>query len=409
MQGARLWTVLGGLVIAFLCARADLVTPPTVDWISVPPTATVGQSVSIGVGTHGNYSDNSDGNDWNAGYMPLILAINVYIQRPGESGWTQIHGWLDPWRSPAEGWASFTVTSAGTHYVRVQVMDGRPWYSGDYVYAIGVPSPVPVITSQLSMNVNQGFNTSYQITATNSPTSFGLSGLPPGSAGFNTSTGFVTFFPTTGGTYSSTISAANAAGTDTKTLTWNVTAAVISPSSSVAPTTTTVGVPVTLTRAGFANFGIGWIGGTIWRPDGTLESLGNQQPGSQSYTPTQTGPYTWQVRVVDTSGYNYVDQWIVFTVSGLSAPANLQAVNRLSYEVALSWTSVSGATGYNVYRNGAKLNSSPWNSTAFSDFNAQPSTPYAYSVRAIATDGSESPAATLNVTTAASFVVFTPL
>jgi len=409
MQGTRLWAIVSGIVLITLCARADLVTPPTVDWISVPSTGVVGQSISIGVGAHGNYSDNSDGNDWNAGYMPLVLAINVYVQRPGESGWTQIHGWLDPWRSPAEDWASFTVTSAGTHYVRVQVMDGRPWFSGDYVYAIGVPSPLPVITSSLMMNVNQGFGTSYQITATNNPNNFGLSGLPPGPAGFNPANGFVTLQPTSAGTYYSTISATNLAGTDTKTLTWNVVAAVISPSSSVSPTTTTVGVPVTLTRAGYANFGIGWFGSIVWRPDGSSEYLGNQQAGSQSYTPTMVGSYVWQVWLYDSSGYNNAVQSISWTVSGLSAPANFQTTMVHSDSIALSWSAVGGATGYNVYRNGTKINLTALTGTSYSDLTAQSGTAYTYSVRAIATDGSESPQATLNVTTAASFVVFTPL
>lgn len=409
MSGARLWTVLGGFAIACLCARADLVTPPTVDWISVPSTATVAQTVNVGVGAHANYSDNSDGNDWNAGTMPLILAINVYLQRPGESGWTQIHGWLNPWRSPAEAWTSFTVNAGGTHYVRVQVMDGRPWYSGEYVYAIGVPSATPSITSQLTMNVNQGFSTTYQIAAANNPTSFGVSGLPPGPAEFNASTGVITLRPTTGGTYSSLISATNSSGTDTKTLTWNVTAAVISSSSSVTPGTTAVGAPVTLTRAGYANFGIGWIEGTIWRPDGSFVTLGNQQPGSQSYTPTQAGTYNWQVRIVDTSGYNYVDQVVAFTATGLPVPANFQATGVQSYSVALSWSAVSGATGYNIYRDGGKLNLSPLAGTSYTDLTAQPSTAYSYSVRAIASDGSESTAATVNVTTTSSFVVFTPL
>lgn len=69
--------------------RAALVTPPIVDWVSVPSTATVGQSVTIGVGGHGDYSDNSDGNNWNAGTMPYILRITIDVQRPGQ-GWTNV-------------------------------------------------------------------------------------------------------------------------------------------------------------------------------------------------------------------------------------------------------------------------------------------------------------------------------
>lgn len=120
------------------------------------------------------------------------------------------------------------------------------------------------------------------------------------------------------------------------------------------------------------------------------------------------GTYYYQFRIVD-SYSNYKDQWVSFTVSGLPAPTGFYATSAQSYSVGLAWNAVSGATGYNVYRNGVKLNGSALTGTSFTDATAQPGTSYSYTVTAIANDGSESLAATLNVTTAGSFEVFTPL
>ncbi|MFZ5493763.1 MAG: fibronectin type III domain-containing protein [Verrucomicrobiota bacterium] len=407
----RLAGLLVGLTLV-INAHATLVTPPVVDWVSVPSTATVGQSVSVGAGGHGEYSDNSDGNNWNAGTMPYILRIIIDVQRPGQ-GWTNLHDWLGTWQTPASAWTSFTPNDPGTHYIRVQLMDGRPWYSAVYTYAIGVPNPAPTITSSLSVGINQGQTVSYNITATNSPTSYGAANLPSGLS-VNTSTGAITgIIPANGGvqgsnsTINSTITATNTVGTDSKTLVWNLTAANIVANGSVSPSGGTIGTSVTLTRAGSANFGLAWTENVIWKPDGSAQVLGNAQLGSQSYTPNAgPGTYWYQFRVVDTYS-NYKDQWISFVMTG-SSPTGLQTTSVQSYSVSLSWNAVSGATGYNVYRNGVKLTGSPQTGTAFADSNLSAGTTYTYGVTAIV-GGNESPQTTLNVTTTGSFEVFTPL
>lgn len=340
-----------GLLAAWGSLSAQLVAPPTVDWVSAPATASVGQTVNIGVGSHANLSDNSDGNDWNTG-QAVIARVIVTLERPGGAVST-LHDWIDPWRTPADIWTSFSVTSAGTHYVSVQLMDGRPWYSSVYTYAIGVPNPAPTITSQLSMAINQGQSVSYTITATNSPTSYGASNLPAGLS-VNTSTGAITGTrPSNGGvqgsnsTVQSTISATNSSGTDAKTLTWTITAASITTNASVSPGTVALGSAVTLTRSGTTNFGVAWTENTIWRPDGSAQSLGNQQLGSQSFTPASgPGTYWYQFRLVDVYS-NYRDQWISFTVT-LPAPTGFQTTSVQSYSVALSWNAVAGTSGYNV-------------------------------------------------------------
>src|SRR4029434_3627969 len=77
--------------------------------------------------------------------------------------------------------------------------------------------PPPVITSPATATGQVGVAFSYQITATNNPTSYNATGLPAGLS-VNTSTGLISGTPTTTGTYSVTISATNAGGTGSATL-----------------------------------------------------------------------------------------------------------------------------------------------------------------------------------------------
>lgn len=93
-------------------------------------------------------------------------------------------------------------------------------------FTVGTPAPrnstsgtpvVPVITSAATATgtVNAAF--SYQITATNTPTSFGAGGLPAGLS-VNPITGLISGTPTATGTTTATITASNGAGTASASL-----------------------------------------------------------------------------------------------------------------------------------------------------------------------------------------------
>ncbi|GGD79624.1 hypothetical protein GCM10011514_49500 [Emticicia aquatilis] len=84
--------------------------------------------------------------------------------------------------------------------------------------------PTPIITSTLTTSATYGaVSSTYIITATNSPTSFNATGLPPGLS-INTTTGEITGTPTSivGSPFSVTISATNNGGTGSATLMYTI-------------------------------------------------------------------------------------------------------------------------------------------------------------------------------------------
>ena len=143
-----------------------------------------------------------------------------------------------------------------------------------------LPPPVPVITSGATASGTNGAVFNYQITATNSPTGYGATGLPPGLT-VNTMTGAITGPPTVGGTFNATIFASNAGGT-----------------GMAAPLTITLNA---------ANQTI---------------SFPAQSPGSRAFSPSPTNTFTINPLANSTSGLaiTYVSKTLsVCTVSGPTA------------------------------------------------------------------------------------------
>jgi hypothetical protein len=82
--------------------------------------------------------------------------------------------------------------------------------------ALAAP-PIPVINPPFTANGTVGIAFTYQITATNSPTSYNAAPLPAG-LGVNTTNGLISGTPTTAGVTNVTISATNQHGTGSATL-----------------------------------------------------------------------------------------------------------------------------------------------------------------------------------------------
>ncbi|MBX3619678.1 MAG: hypothetical protein KF891_06795 [Rhizobacter sp.] len=93
----------------------------------------------------------------------------------------------------------------------------------------------------------------------------------------------------------------------------------------------------------------------------------------------------------------------------LPAPANVATSNATASSMTISWASVSGAAGYNVYRNGGKVNASAVTATSYNDTGLAAATTYSWTVRALDGNGAEgavsSPAS--GTTTGSAAVCFT--
>ena len=110
---------------------------------------------------------------------------------------------------------------AGNKFIAPMIANGKVYVgtqTGVGVFGLLSVSSAPVITSSSTASGNTNKSFSYQITATNSPTSYSATGLPSGLV-LNTSTGLISGTPSTAATSNVTIGAINAGGKGTAPLT----------------------------------------------------------------------------------------------------------------------------------------------------------------------------------------------
>ena len=130
--------------------------------------------------------------------------------------------YIDPINRGTVGWVClFTIT------VTMQLPKSYP------------VSPAPVITSAKTVTCLQNEPFVYQITATNSPTSYNASGLPTGLS-VNTTTGLISGTPTAAGQQTFTVSAINLTGTGSQGVVITMTAGATIQAYSALSTPATV-------------------------------------------------------------------------------------------------------------------------------------------------------------------------
>lgn len=122
--------------------------------------------------------------------------------------------------NPSTGLISGTPTAAGTTATTVTATNASGSRSITLTITIADAAP-PTITSATAKGGETGTPLSYQITGTNTPSSFAASPLPAGLS-VNPSTGLISGTPTEVATTVATLSATNSYGTGTGTLTFSI-------------------------------------------------------------------------------------------------------------------------------------------------------------------------------------------
>lgn len=110
--------------------------------------------------------------------------------------------------------------------------------------------------------------------------------------------------------------------------------------------------------------------------------------------------YTYEVTAVNAAGESTKSSAItVTTQSPPTAPANLVVVSVTTGSVALSWDNSASATGYNVYKNGVLVNSSPYPSNNYTVVGLSASTMYQFQVSAVNSVGESAKSSVVKATT----------
>ena len=187
--------------------------------------------------------------------------------------------------------------------------------------------PAPAITSTTAASGTVGSSFSYQITATNTPASYGATGLPAGLT-VNSGTGLISGTPTAAGTSTVTLSATNSGGAGSATLTLIVNATT--PAITwAAPAAITYGTALSATQLDATSN----VAGTfVYTPAaGTVLKAGSQTL-SVTFTPTNTTEYTTATAIV------------ALTVNTAKPTINWAAPAAIAYGTALSATQLDASS-----------------------------------------------------------------
>ncbi|WP_229429223.1 PHB depolymerase family esterase [Massilia sp. ST3] len=129
---------------------------------------------------------------------------------------------------------------------------------------------------------------------------------------------------------------------------------------------------------------------------------------SKAYGARADGYYTGSVTATGGTGQVSascaIPQFLVGTAPALQPPAGLAVGTRTANSIALSWNAANGATGYNVYRNGTKVNASALTATGYTDTGLAASMSYSYQVSALGNGGESALSSAVTGTTSSGFV-----
>ena len=276
--------------------------------------------------------------------------------------------------STTTGLISGTPSAAGTSTVTLGATNATGTGHANLTLTITVAAPV--ITSATSAGGTVGTAFSYQIVATNAPTSYSATGLPAGLS-VSTTTGLISGTPTSAGTSTVTLGATNAGGTGHANLTLTITVAapVITSATSAGGTVGTAfsyQIVATNTPTSYSATGL---------PAGLSVST---TTGLISGTPTASGTSTVTLGATNAGGTGYATLTLTVAAAG-------------AHSVTLTWTASTSPNiaGYNIYRGTTSLsgpyptlvNSGLITTTTYVDTSVVGGQTYYYAATAVNTSG----------------------
>ncbi len=194
------------------------------------------------------------------------------------------------------GLISGTATVVMTTAFPVMVTATNGSGSANQTLTITVTLPAPAITSSTTASGTVASPFSYQITASGAPTSYNATGLPAGLS-INTMTGAIAGTPTVNGVTNAMISATNASGTGSQTLTITI-SNLPAPNAGSFSVTVPFNMPATFDLASAVSGSVTGFAIASQPTKGTLTLSGSTVTytpnagyfGPDSFTYTATGP-----------------------------------------------------------------------------------------------------------------------
>jgi len=367
-------TNAGGTGSATLTLTVVNPPPPVIQ----PPLTATGQ---VGVAFSYTITATNNPTSYNATGLPAGLTVNTTTGL--------ISG------TPAAG------TDAGSPY-SVTISATNSGGTGSATLTLTIKPATPVITSALTATGQVGVAFSYQITATNNPTSYNATGLPTGLS-VNTSTGVISGTPTTAGTYTVTISATNAGGTGSATLTLTIKPATPVITSALTATGQ-VGVAFSYTITATNS-------PTSYNATGLPTGLSvNTSTGVISGTPTTAGTYSVTISATNAGGTGSATLTVTINQQKPVITSPLTATGQVGVAFSYTITATNNPTSFNAtgLPSGLTVNPATGSISGTPAVGTDAGSPYSVTISATNSGGTGSATLTLTIKPAAP-VITSPL
>ena len=328
-------------------------------------------------------NDNNGGQTWNVNMNGTTIASYA----PGQSAVNYI-----PYSAP------FTATAGSERLAFV----GTNANGGDNTVFIDSVSVNimgnPVMTNTASFSATVGSAVSFQLSASNNPTSYAASGLPAGLS-VNTTTGLISGTSSAIGTFNATVSATNSIGTGSAPLSITINPVISAPViTSGTSANGSVGSAFNY-QISASNSPATYAATDLYPPGLTI----NTSTGLISGTPNTPGTYTCTLSASNSGGTG--SAILTLTIYAVPPPPNGVTGAPGYNQTTLAWSSVPNSTSYHVKR--ATFSGGPYtivgttSNTGFVDDSVTNGMTYYYVVTATNIAGESANSAAVSITPAA--------